>query len=319
MIFTQANERHSCPSETELIHLIKIWLGAVNPAYPNGIGDDCAIVKTPQSQQLLTTDSLTYGKHFDHSISAEAAGEKLVKRNISDIAAMGGTPKYALLNLMCAPNISIRWLEDFFKGIRQCCEKYEIQLVGGDISGLDENQFSASITLTGICVKPKLRQTAQVGDKIFVTGSLGGSLLGKHSTFDPRLTEGKWLAQRSEVTAMMDLTDGLAKDLNAMLPPGTSASINLENVPLSLAAHKTATESGRPALAHAFQDGEDYELLFTVKPMQSDFVDVWTATFPELPIHQIGKIIPAVPNGVYVDASTLEALPWTHGYEHLIP
>lgn len=317
MIFNKDSHSAQVLGETYLIKLIEEWLGNVNPAYPNGIGDDCAVIQTPEGNQLLTTDTITYGIHFDDSVSARNAGEKLIKRNISDIAAMGGIPQNALLNLLCAPNTSVDWLEDFFQGIRLCCQKYKISLVGGDISSLPRSHFSATLTLTGICQQPKLRRTSLVGDSIYVTGTLGGSLLGKHYRFEPRLKEGQWLAKRSDVTAMMDLTDGLAKDLKELLPKGTQASLHLDQIPLTPEALLTAPKSKQSALEHAFQDGEDYELLFCSNADEAALLEVFKVAFPSTPLHRIGQIIQSTSSPQYLDAVTGEAIPWIQGYEHL--
>ena len=302
--------------ETELIQKIRLWLGAVSPPSPFGIGDDCALLAPAgKNQQLITTDSVSYGYHFNDDISPEDVGAKLIKRNLSDIAAMRGTPKSAVLALLCSPDISIKWLEQFFFGIKHTCERYSTLLVGGDISTLKETSFSAVLTLTGYAENPKLRTSGQVGDFIYVTGSLGGSILGKHYKFEPRLAEGKWLSQRPECHAMMDLSDGLGKDLKALLPENTSAHLFLDQIPISSAAAQT---SGLKQLEHAFCDGEDYELLFTLAAdtNQSDFEKSWQKSFPNTQLTYIGVIKTASTKGLYLNAKTETALPWTQGFEH---
>ena len=321
-MFTQKTDAQiGALGEVSLIDKINVWLGSVCPAYPEGMGDDCAVV-TPSSnhQQIITTDSLTFGQHFDASVSAENAGAKLIKRNLSDIAAMGGTPDHAVLALLCGSNLAIDWLEDFFAGIRKSCEDASIKLVGGDVSSLAPGQFSAVLTLVGHVQETKLRHGASIGDSIYVTGSLGGSILNKHYTFTPRLAEGQWLAKQPCCTALMDLTDGLAKDLKALLPDEASAQIDLTTIPIAVDARTLAETSQRPLLEHAFCDGEDYELLFTVSAATppADFERAWQQTFPDLRLSGIGQIVgSSASSPLLIDAATNEALPWTEGFEHL--
>lgn len=308
-------------SEIRLINLIRDWLGAVAPATPVGMGDDCAVLAPlcSKHKQLLTTDSLSYGQHFDRTASPRAAGAKLIKRNLSDIAAMGGEPGPALLNLLCGPDLSINWLEQFVAGIRETCEKYEVSIVGGDISQLEAGQFTAALTLLGHTRnKPALRSKAKIGDSIYVTGSLGGSILGKHLDFEPRMQEGRWLAAQDACSAMMDLTDGLGKDLAALLPVGSSAAIELKNLPVSEDALTCARHDGQAAEAHVFCDGEDYELLFTIArgTELEAFEAKWNRRFPRLPLSRIGSIVGAHPSGRYIEATSREALPWQSGFEH---
>jgi thiamine-monophosphate kinase len=307
--------------EVTLIEQIGVWLGPVSPPAPYGIGDDCAVLETVKSgRQILTVDSVSYGQHFDASVSPEDAGAKLIKRNLSDIAAMGGTPGPAVLALLCGPDLCTHWLERFFKGIRTCCEAYDIHLVGGDISSLSNGNLSAVLTLTGQVQNPKLRSTAKCGDHIYVSGTLGGSILGKHYQFEPRIAEGQWLSKSMHCCAQMDLTDGLAKDLKSLLPAESDAALDLDQIPIAAAAHTLSKTSGRSALEHACCDGEDYELLFTLdtEVNRHTFETQWAERFPQTELHHIGTIRPSG-SGQLIDARTNTALPWTHGFEHLRP
>jgi len=320
MLFTKTpTDRVSQLGEIALISKIGKWLGEVSPDSPHGMGDDCAVLPASNRKQLLTTDVLTYGQHFDDSVAPQDAGAKLIKRNLSDIAAMGGTPESAVLALLCGPDVCLTWLEQFFEGIRQSCETYGVQIVGGDVSSLPPGQFCAVLTLTGTVDTSKLRNTAKIGDRLYVTGSLGGSILKKHYAFTPRIEEGQWLANKTECSAMMDITDGLAKDLQALLPDTASAALMLDHIPISETAISYAKTTGRSALEHAFCDGEDYELLFALSATADPeaFEAQWRAHFPELKLSRIGQICERSPKGPYLDATTNEALPWTHGFEHL--
>ena len=308
--------------EVALVAQIRHWLGAVAPSSPQGMGDDCAVVDRPKDlKQILTTDSLSYGQHFVDSISAHDAGAKLIKRNLSDIAAMGGRPGEALLNLLSGGDLQTDWLAAFFEGICHACQEYDLPIVGGDISTLPNGQFTAVLSLTGYSEKtPLLRKGAQAGDALYVTGTLGGSLLKKHYNFEPRLSEGQWLAHSQACSALMDITDGLAKDLRELIPGGCAAYLELGEIPLSDAAHQCAKTSGRSAIEHAFCDGEDYELLMAVKndTKLEIFERQWRQKFPSTPLSQIGQIRKSESKAPYIDSKTQEALPWIKGFEHLI-
>jgi thiamine-monophosphate kinase len=307
--------------EVKLIACIKDWLGDASPPCPHGIGDDCAIIDTSRiKQQLLTTDSISYGCHFDQSVSAKQAGAKLIKRNLSDIAAMGGHPGPALLNLLCGPNLRIDWLREFIEGIHQACKIYEIRIVGGDLSTLPEGQFTAALSLTGHVEEPPLlRSGSRAGDAIYVTGTLGGSIFAKHYSFEPRLAEGQWLARSKFCSAMMDITDGLAKDLRALIPDGCAAHIDLESLPVSADARRRASETGQSAQSHAFCDGEDYELLFTVKSTVdlAEFTRRWSEQFPPLAISKIGTLHNTDAKECFIDSQSKQPLLWLRAFEHL--
>jgi thiamine-monophosphate kinase len=321
MFTTRQSERISALGEARLIKEIGKWLGPASPPPPRGMGDDCAVLSLDnKTGQILTTDSLSYGQHFDDSIRPDQAGAKLIKRNLSDIAAMGGTPGAALLNLLCGPDIRIDWLQAFIEGIRESCLTYKVQIVGGDISALDKGNFTAVLTQTGHVDKDPILRTGATEDcPIYVTGSLGGSLISKHYAFEPRLAEGQWLLQSGACASMMDLTDGLAKDLKALIPEGCAALLDKAAIPVSEDAIKTANRSGRRAMEHAFCDGEDYELLFTLKPSVDPvrFSTAWKKAFPQTALNHIGQLTKSKSGGHYLDKNSKEPLPWNEGFEHL--
>ena len=305
--------------ETKLIAQIRRWLGDVTPPSPEGMGDDCAVVTVPQGKQILTSDSLSYGQHFDHNIDPKDAGAKLIKRNLSDIAAMGGNPSHALLTLLCGGDLHLEWLSEFIKGVRENCEYYKLRLVGGDISSLSPGQFSSVLSLHGYLEQdPLLRSGSQSGDAIYVTGSLGGSRISKHYNFLPRLAEGRWLAESGACSALIDLTDGIAKDLRELVPTLCAAYLILERIPISEAAQENATRSGCAPIEHAFCDGEDYELLFTIKEGYDtiNFEEAWAARFPKTALNRIGQMRPSKSGAPYIDAATGKDILWTKGFEH---
>lgn len=278
--------------EGRLIAAIQGWLGASAPAYPEGPGDDCAVLPACADRQLITTDSVIYGRHFDDAVTAFQAGEKLLKRNASDIAAMAGVPDSAVIAVVCGKNLSVRWLENFCKGMAHGALACNIRLVGGDLAQGPDGTFSASMALLGHAAFPMLRKGAGAGDLIFVTGELGGSRACWHHAFVPRIKEAQWLAAHAQPKSMIDITDGLAKDLRELLPDGCDALLDIEALPLRAEARLSQDEDD--PLTHALCDGEDYELLFTL-PENTDLSALradWQKSFSTR-LSCIGRIEPS--------------------------
>jgi thiamine-monophosphate kinase len=302
--------------ELRLIAAMQRWLGDTCPPSPFGIGDDCAVFRTNRRTQLVTTDPVIFGRHFDHAVPARAVGAKLLKRNLSDIAAMGGRPLGAVISLALAAETNMAWLREFYLGMAATARQYGVKLMGGDIAQGPTGFFGAFLTLHGEAAGDRVltRTGARTGDRIYVTGRLGGSLLGGHHRFIPRLAEGRWLAARKEVRAMMDLSDGLAKDLGALTPRGLAPALCAPAIPVSAAARRLARRSKLSALTHALSDGEDYELLF-VADRRCDAAALeraWRRRFPRLPLTRIG--IFAARDKMPAGALPLQEY---HGYEHL--
>jgi len=298
--------------ELRLLAAIRRWLGNATPPSPAGIGDDCAILPPSRHPQVVTVDPVVYGEHFDDSIPPRAVAAKLLKRNLSDLAAMGARPRAAVIALALAPSVSTRWLEQFYRGLAATARAYHAPIVGGDITR-QPSGFTASLTLIGEATGPRAltRKGATLNDAIYVTGTLGGSILGHHHRFTPRLAEGAWLAARPEVRSLIDLSDGLAKDLHALTPDNATPSLLASAIPISTAARTLARRDGLPALTHALSDGEDFELLFTVSSRadQNKFETAWRKKF-RTRLTRIGRFT----RTLATDALPLAAF---HGYEHL--
>lgn len=278
--------------ETALIESIRRWLGASSPSAPEGIGDDCAVLPKTRSRQLVTTDPVIRGKHFDDTIPPHRVAEKLLKRNLSDIAAMGGTPMHAVVSLTAPKSLRIKWLRDFYRGLGRCAVNFGVEIVGGDCTCADDF-LGAYLTLLGRAGSRVLtRDGARAGDLLYVSGNLGGSLLGKHARFQPRLAEGRWLARHRAVRACIDLSDGLGKDLPAIVPQGTRAVIECSRLPVSASAKRAAADDQRHVLDHVLNDGEDFELLFAVGARQAPvFERAWGAAL-NTPLTRIGRLEP---------------------------
>ncbi len=227
-----------------------------------GIGDDCAVLPFNGDKYfLITTDMLVEGVHFDPLDKMESVGYKALGVNISDIAAMGGVSKFAVVSIGLTPETSCRTVQDLYRGINDLARKFGISIVGGDT--VLSKIFTINITLTGEVEKKFLvvRSGAKPGDKIFVTGPLGNSLRSKkHLTFYPRQNEIRKLVHQYSLSSMIDISDGLLGDVGHILEQShVGAVIDAHKIPLALGA----------SLSQALYDGEDFELIFTVSAMSA--------------------------------------------------
>ena len=229
-------------------------------------GDDLAILRWPSDDLLLVgIDQVLDGIHFDASIHPpRAIGRKAVNRNLSDCAAMGCLPAAAVVSFALPGGVGLDYATELYQGLRDAADPFDCPIVGGD-TGSWNGKLAVSVSIIGRAdgVKPITRTGARAGDGIYVTGPLGGSILGRHMIFLPRIREGRQLASSGVVTAMIDLSDGLSRDLPRIC---SSAIVEETGLPIHDDAKVAATESGighRSALAHALHDGEDYELLFS--------------------------------------------------------
>lgn len=277
-------------SEKELIARVCRKFGsATQLPSPYGAGDDCAVINSASLQKNVcaTSDAVILGRHFSYTDSPFLAGEKLIKRNVSDIASMGATPFSALASSICSPNISLDWLDAFSEGMGVAAQRYGIKIIGGDFASVKEDFFSTHLTLLGHTNhSPMLRTGASEGDIICTTGVLGASFeSGHHLTFEPRVAEGQFLIESGLITACTDLSDGMGSDIRNVLPKGMCAEFNQADIPLREYDGKTASLKG------AFCDGEDYELLFTFSA-NGDFDKFASEYFARFgsPIYRIGTI-----------------------------
>jgi len=315
--FTRQRSRSvAALGENKLISEISRWLGSASPRSPHGIGDDCAVLAGTSRQQLITVDPVIYGEHFDDRTPARGVGAKLFNRNLSDIAAMGGRPRAAVIALALSGETKIEWLREFYRSLGNLARRYRVPLIGGDLAQQPQG-FTASLTLLGESTKDRVltRHGAKAGDWIFVTGKLGGSRLEWHWKFTPRLEEGQWLSLRPEVHAMMDVSDGVAKDLPALCPKAARISLSESAVPISRSARQVSQTSSKSPLEHALTDGEDYELLFAVsgRSKPDALIRAWQRKF-SLPLSCIGQFVKSRSNSPFEDEIILSDY---HGFEHL--
>lgn len=256
-----------------------------------GIGDDVAVVHLEERDWdlLLTSDAVVEGVHFLPGTPAEKIGHKAVGRVLSDLAAMGGEPMWALVDLVAPPSLPVARIEKLYRGAARLADKYGLAIVGGDTSRgpvLEMHLFGVGRVPKGAAV---LRSGARPGDVIYVTGSLGGSLGAKHLDFEPRLEEGLWLREQRWAHAMIDISDGLATDLGHLLEMSrVGAEVWGPDVPIAPAAKRMRDR--RTPLDRALNDGEDFELLFTVSPeKRAAFESSWQEVF-DLPCTAIGRV-----------------------------
>lgn len=229
----------------------------LDPSVIKGSGDDCAVLKFNRDQYLLfTCDMIVEGVDFSFKDRPELIGRKALAASISDIASCGGIPRYCLIALGLPKKMTVKRLDKIVKGMFNLARKYKINIVGGDLSRADK--LTIDVSMLGLVEKNflALRSGAKNADIIFVSGSLGGSIRGRHLTFIPRLKEARFLVKNFKVNAMIDISDGLIQDLGHILKESKVGAIIYEDlIPLSRQARN---------LDEALYMGEDFELLFTL-------------------------------------------------------
>jgi thiamine-monophosphate kinase len=335
-------------SEFAFIEAIRTRYASKDVALIRGIGEDAAIIKTPRPDWLvLTTDLLAEGVHFDLTTTAfEEVGYRAAVANLSDIASMGASPRYLLVALAIPPAIHTGEVQRLYRGLMQACRPYRVHLAGGDTSASSQGLF-ISITLTGtVEAKRALRRDgARPGDWLYVTGTLGDSraglmvlkamkrraararlasaqgrvdraLLRRHHRPTARIEEGRWLGTHRLATAAIDLSDGLAGDVRHLCTQSrVGVEIHRAALPISRPCTIFARDCGVDPTDLALTGGEDYELLFTVRPSNRAEVERQAA---RLKYHCtcVGQIKPAS-FGVQIRAADGSLGPLvTESYEH---
>ena len=256
------------------------------PSVHTGIGDDCAAVRSGRRGvlALLKTDCVVEGRHFLPGDAAAAVGWKAACRAVSDMAACGGEPRFALVTCVVRFPQTKRWIDGLYRGIEKAARTYEFHVVGGELARTD-GPAMISIALTGEVPTGEFvgRAGGRPGDVLFVTGVLGRSLVsGWHLRFSPRIEQARWLVRHFRPRAMMDLSDGLAADLPRLAAAGGTGFVM-----------DSALEPRRrgATIEQALGDGEDFELLFAVDPRKAPRLEAaWKKKFPRLPLTRIGHL-----------------------------
>jgi thiamine-monophosphate kinase len=328
-------------SEDELVAAIRAVVSSDSPGVIVGVGDDAAVVEPRAGSTVLTTDLLIEGVHFERGlISPRDLGAKAISVNVSDIAAMGASPRYALASLALPSEIDAAWVIELYGGIRRACDEYALSLVGGDLSRADRVLISVMVLGEVAHGRAVTREGARVGDAVVVTGALGAAAAGlalsaasapvlsaalsagwARELLDAlarpvaRVGEGTTLAQCG-VTAMMDLSDGLAKDLSRLcLASGVGARVRLADLPITDAVREAAAVLELDPLTLATSGGEDYELLATIAPAEVEPARERLRERFGVTLTQIGDILEG--GGlVAVDADGIESPLEPRGWDH---
>ena len=303
------------PGEDDLVRLIRTLVRRRAPGLVAGIGDDCAVLETRGDASLLaTTDLLVEDVHFRRRWAEPAdIGAKALAVNVSDIAAMGGTPRWALVGLGCPQGTGTDEIEAFYEGALVVADAHGVVIVGGDTSTSPAG-WLVSVTLLGDAVRPVLRSTARPGDVIAVTGTLGQAAAGlavleretAPRNVDParldevtaahlrpraRVAEGRWLAAAGGVTAMMDLSDGLATDLARLITEsGVAARVEVDRLPIAEATRIVANALDVDPVDWATGGGEDYELLVICERAALERLSVGLAQATGTMLSAVGEI-----------------------------
>jgi thiamine-monophosphate kinase len=247
------------------------WLRRLTPVHPRvllGPGDDTAALRlTPGVPCLMTTDMLLEGSCF---VLAEAGarrvGRKAMAVNLSDIAAMAGKPVAAVASVGLPHRGGRALAEELYHGLREVADAYDTALAGGDTNSWD-GPLAISVTIIGEATGkgPVTRAGAKPGDWLLATGPFGGSILGKHLDFTPRVREAMQLHSLVDLHAMIDVSDGLAADVHHICEESRCGAV-LRAAQIPVAADTMKVQDGRSPLEHALSDGEDFELVFAVSP-----------------------------------------------------
>ena len=275
-------------------------------------GDDCAVFLPAQGrQQVIAADQLIEGRHYLKGTSAKLCGRKLLARNLSDIAAMGAKPKYAILTCKLSEECDEKWLMDFHQGLLELASEFEVQLIGGDLArGPGPSNFS--LTITGSVEQAITRCGAQASDLLYATGSFGFSFETEHHlTFQARVPEGLLLNKLGIAKAMIDITDGLLLDSKRLLK---AADQDLDLHFLTESIPRREFQSQAASLEQALTNGEDYELIFTIAPQdEKKLLENWTCATP---ITKIGHFQLGKQQILDQDKQSLESL-MNQTYDHL--
>ena len=292
--------------ELKFIEYISKRFSAKKPVI-KGIGDDCAVMSyTKGKYLLLTCDMIIEGTHFSHDTAPQDIAWKAMAVNISDIAAMGGVPKYALVSCGIPKRKNTKFLKRLTKGIEKITKKFNITVIGGDTN--TSQKVVLNVTLIGEVEKKHIakRSGAKEKDLIFMTGALGEGKK-KHLNFTPRLKEGRELVKNFKINSMIDLSDGLAVDVNRLASSSkVGVRIYKSLIPLS--------EKSEP-LEKSIEAGEDFELLFTASEAESK--KIAKKISERLPVTLIGEVVNKRFGVKLIEEEGKESILKPRGFKHL--
>jgi thiamine-monophosphate kinase len=324
--------------ERGLIERLRVRLGAPGPGVLLGIGDDAALVRCSQGDLLLTTDTLVEDVHFRRpSTTLRTLGAKALAVNLSDIAAMGGEPCFALVALALAASSAVADVDALYEGLADMAGRYGVALVGGDTCA-SPGPLVVTVALLGRVEGPPVRRAgARPGDLILVTGTLGAAAAGlavlergggsassgaletvvaAHHLPTPRVPEGRLAQTSRRVTAMIDLSDGLATDLGHLTrESGVGAEVRLADVPIASATREVAVALDVDPWVWAVAGGEDYELLLTSPPDDATTLATRIRNETGTRVAIVGEIRPPAEGLRFLDAAG-RAVTVPAGFDH---
>jgi thiamine-monophosphate kinase len=326
-------------TEREYVRWLRTLAAGKSSQVRMGVGDDAAVVRVGHNKDLILTADLSIeGVHYKPGLHpARSVGHRALARSLSDIAAMGGVPRFALISVAFPQAISRRWIEEFYRGVLGLAKRFRVEVIGGDTS-IVRRTTMVDVTLAGEVPRGKglLRSGARPGDQIFVSGRLGQSARGLeilksqvrgksrirrgrqedsentksvnvHLYPEPRCKLGRWLQRLRVPSAMMDISDGLSTDLLRLCEAsGVGASVDAWRIP------GPPGVSPEHSLELALNGGEDYELLFTVPRRK---LAKFSGRYRGVPLHSIGRICPTR-KVLLVDKDGHESSLAAAGYDH---
>ena len=321
--------------EFGLINQIRKWITSSDPALIQGIGDDVAVIEMGSKVLLVTTDILIEDIHFNRSwTDPHPLGSKALAVNLSDIAAMGGIPKYFLISIGLPKNLPLSFVSSFYRGLKKEAKRFRVELIGGDTSL--SQKIVINICLLGEGRKRDLlfRKGARVGDDLFVSGTLGDAALGlkilqekkkikgaeglikKHLSPCPRVEMGQAIAKHHWATAMIDVSDGLLIDTSHLLQEGgVGVQVWEDRIPLSRLYQKWIHSFSKDPFQFALSGGEDYELLFTAPTEMRKRISSLSRSL-KIPITRIGEILPKKEGLHIIRKDGKDYSPSRLGFEH---
>jgi len=324
--------------EFGLIHRIRKGITSSDPALVQGIGDDVAVIKvgeTGTKTLLVTTDILIEDIHFDLSwTDPSQLGRKALAVNLSDIASVGGIPKYFLISLGLPKNLSLSFVSSFYRGLKKEAKRFRVELIGGDTSLSKKTVINICLLGEGRRKDLLFRRGARVGDDLFVSGTLGDAALGlrilqkkgkikgieglikKHLSPCPRIELGQAIAKHHWATAMIDVSDGLLIDTSHLLQESrVGVRVWEGRIPLSRLYRKWIRYFSKDPYQLALSGGEDYELLFTAPPELRERISSLARSL-RIPITRIGEILPVKQGLHIIKTDGKEYSPSCLGFEH---
>lgn len=318
------------------INIIKIFASQLSELKSGevGIGDDCAVLRVDsENSMVITTDTMTEDTHFIYDkISPEDLAYKSLASNISDVISMGALPSYAFLSITLTDRCNKEWVEKFSNSFNSLALKHGIKLMGGDTT-MSQHSITITITLLGTAKSKniKLRSGAKIGDKIFCCNTLGASAAGLKlmlKEIDPNpfisdhyrpvlfVEQSQWLSMQSGVTSMMDISDGVAKDLTHIMErSAVGATIDLDKIPMTKELKEHCEKLQIDPLTLALEGGEEYSLLFTISSNQSQTIATQYLKKFNQPIYEIGEITEKSNSIIWIESGEVSKKTFK-GYDH---